>query len=286
MVIKLKFQKNLFLIGGNEDRSPGGELLSRFKSLCGRSPHIIVISGASSFPKRVANTYRELFLKQGVSRIDCILFQGRRDGVHKENRDLLKKADGVFITGGNQVKLVGNMGGTPFHKLLLKRVNDGLVYGGTSAGASIVSRIMIAGGRGSFNPRKNTVKISSGLGLLDGVIIDQHFRERNRLYRLASAVSSNPVELAIGIDENTALHIVDDRWCHVYGSNSATVLDGEDMSFTGFGEVSGSDPITMYGMKFHVLTDGFGFDLEKREPLFQEKCGEIVKKQDLSEIVL
>ena len=100
--IKLKFQKNLFLIGGIEDRGPGGELLSRFKSLCGRSPHIIVISGASSFPKRVANTYRELFLKQGVSRIDCILFQGRRDGVHKENRDLLKKADGVFITGGNQ----------------------------------------------------------------------------------------------------------------------------------------------------------------------------------------
>jgi cyanophycinase len=198
----------------------------------------------------------------------------------------LDNADGVFITGGNQVKLTGTMGGTPFHKHLVENIAGGLVYGGTSAGASIVSRIMIAGGRGSFNPRKNTIKISGGLGILDGVIIDQHFRERNRLYRMASAVSSNPGELAIGIDENTAIHIIDDHICRVYGSNSVTILDGEEMSFTGFSDSSGSDPITMCGMKFHVLTRGFGYDLAKRVPIISDKLEFINNRQILSEVVL
>jgi cyanophycinase len=177
------------------------------------------------------------------------------------------------------------MGGTPFHKLLLERVNNGLMYGGTSAGASIVSRIMIAGGRGSFNPRKNTVKISSGLGLLDGVIIDQHFRERNRLYRLATAVSTNPVELAVGIDENTAIHIVDNRLGIVYGANSVTILDGKEMSYTGFSETIGTDPIAMFGMKFHVLTKGFKFDLIKRCPVFDNIKSVADNQQKLSEVV-
>ena len=282
----MKHQKNLFLIGGNEDRKPKGKLLSNFLSLCGQSPHIIVISGASAFPEQVANDYRDLFLKGGASKVDRILFQDRRDGVHKENRCLLDNADGVFITGGNQVKLTGTMGGTPFHKHLVENIAGGLVYGGTSAGASIVSRIMIAGGRGSFNPRKNTIKISGGLGILDGVIIDQHFRERNRLYRMACAVSSNPGEMAIGIDENTAIHIIDDHICRVYGSNSVTILDGEEMSFTGFSDSSGSDPITMCGMKFHVLTRGFGYDLTKRVPIISDKLELINKRQILSEVVL
>ena len=282
----MKHQKNLFLIGGNEDRKPKGELLSQFLSLCGISPNIVVISGASAFPEQVANNYRDIFLKGGASKVDCILFQDRRDGIHKKNRDLLDTADGVFIAGGNQVKLVGTMGGTPFQKYLVEKIENGLVYGGTSAGASIVSRIMIAGGRGSFNPRKNTIKISSGLGILDGVIIDQHFRERNRLYRMASAVSSNPGELAVGIDENTAIHIINDHICRVYGSNSVTVLDGEEMSFTGFSNSSGSDPITMCGMKFHVLTKGFGYDLAKREPIKSDKLEFFNKKQNLSEVVL
>lgn len=280
----MKHQNNLFLIGGNEDRKPKGELLSKFLSLCGQSPHIIVISGASASPEEVANDYRDLFLKGGASKVDRILFQDRRDGVHKKNRCLLDNADGVFITGGNQVKLMGTMGGTAFHKHLVENIAGGLVYGGTSAGASIVSRIMVAGGRGSFNPRKNMIKISGGLGILDGVIIDQHFRERNRLYRMASAVSSNPGELAIGIDENTAIHIIDDHICRVYGSNSVTILDGEEMSFTGFSDSSGSDPITMCGMKFHVLTKGFGYDLAKRVPIISDKLEFINKKQNLSEV--
>ncbi|MBT3501287.1 MAG: cyanophycinase [Candidatus Marinimicrobia bacterium] len=281
----LKTQKNLFLIGGNEERTPQAKLLSRFVSLCGKYPHIIIISGASSFPEEVATNYSELFKTLGASHVHSVFFKSRDEGSQKENLESLKLANGVFITGGNQVKLIGAMGGTPFHKLLLERVNNGLMYGGTSAGASIVSRIMIAGGRGSFNPRKNTVKISSGLGLLDGVIIDQHFRERNRLYRLATAVSTNPVELAVGIDENTAIHIVDNRLGIVYGANSVTILDGKEMSYTGFSETIGTDPIAMFGMKFHVLTKGFKFDLIKRCPVFDNIKSVADNQQKLSEVV-
>ena len=121
---------------------------------------------------------------------------------------------------------------------------------------------------------------------MDGVIIDQHFRERNRFYRLATAVSTNPGELAIGIDENTALHIVDDHLCQVYGSNSVTVLDGEEMEYTAFSETSGSDPITMFGMKFHVLTKGFGYDLKKRAPDIFGNSKFVNKKRKLSEVIL
>jgi cyanophycinase len=124
------------------------------------------------------------------------------------------------------------------------------------------------------------------LGILDGVIIDQHFRERNRLFRLATAISTNPGELAIGIDENTALHIIDDKYCRVYGSNSVTVLDGEEMEYTAFSETTGSNPITMCGMKFHVLTKGFGFNIETRKPILDKIKIKNNQKQKLKDLTV
>jgi cyanophycinase len=162
------------------------------------------------------------------------------------------------------------MGGTPFYKELKQRVNNGLLYGGTSAGASIASGLMIAGGKGGYNPRRNLVKLTGGLGLLDNCIIDQHFRERNRVFRLASAVSSNPEFIGLGIDEDTALLIQDDQYCRVFGKNSVTVLNGHSITHSGYSEGKPQDAIPIFGMEMNVVTPGYGYDLIKRLPIIKE----------------
>ena len=153
--------------------------------------------------------------------------------------------------------------------MLKQRVNEGLLYGGTSAGASIASGLMIAGGRGGYNPRRNLVKLTGGLGLVQNCIIDQHFRERNRLFRLASAVSSNPEFIGLGIDEDTALIITNDRFCRVVGNNSVTVLNGNGISHTGYTEGKAHDSIPIFGMNMNVVTPGYGYDLITRTPLMK-----------------
>ena len=148
-------------------------------------------------------------------------------------------------------------------------MNEGLLYGGTSAGASIASGLMIAGGRGGYNPRRNLVKLTGGLGLVQNCIIDQHFRERNRLFRLAGAVSSNPEFIGLGIDEDTALIITNDRFCRVVGNNSVTVLNGNGITHTGYTEGKAQDSIPIFGMNMNVVTPGYGYDLITRTPLMK-----------------
>ena len=222
--------KQLFLLGGNEEKEKRPLLLDKFYQLANnvKGP-LIIITGASKFPEETSETYTEIFTGLGCSNIIHLPLIQRSDCNNSKNINYLKKASGVFITGGNQVKLAGIMGGTPFYKELKQRVNNGLLFGGTSAGASIASGLMIAGGRGGYNPRRNLVKLTGGLGLLDNCIIDQHFRERNRIFRLASAVSSNPEFIGLGIDEDTAVLIEDGQYCRVFGKNSVTVLNGHSI---------------------------------------------------------
>ena len=263
--------KQLFLLGGNEDKGKKPLLLDKFYQLANnvKGP-LIIITGASKFPEETSETYTEIFTGLGCSNIIHLPLIQRSDCNDSKNINYLKKASAVFITGGNQVKLAGIMGGTPFYKELKQRVNNGLLYGGTSAGASIASGLMIAGGRGGYNPRRNLVKLTGGLGLLDNCIIDQHFRERNRIFRLASAVSSNPEFIGLGIDEDTAVLIQDDQYCRVFGKNSVTVLNGHSITHAGYSEGKPQDAIPIFGMKMNVVTPGYGYDLKKRLPLMKE----------------
>ena len=263
--------KQLFLLGGNEEKGKRPLLLDKFYQLANnvKGP-LIIITGASKFPEETSETYTEIFTGLGCSNIIHLPLRQRSDCKDSKNINYLKKASAVFITGGNQVKLAGIMGGTPFYKELKQRVNNGLLYGGTSAGASIASGLMIAGGRGAYNPRRNLVKLTGGLGLLDNCIIDQHFRERNRIFRLASAVSSNPEFIGLGIDEDTAVLIQDDQYCRVFGKNSVTVLNGHSITHAGYSEGKPQDAIPIFGMKMNVVTPGYGYDLKKRLPLMKE----------------
>ena len=263
--------KQLFLIGGKEDK---GEKPLLLKAFCDRFDSkkgpLILITGASRIPLEVGEMYIEIFNRLGVIDIIHLPLTKRSDCILPENIRAMERASAVFITGGNQVKLASILGGTPFFHSLKRKVNDGLLYGGTSAGASIASGLMIAGGRGGYNPRRNLVKITGGLGLIRGCIIDQHFRERNRLFRLASAVSANPEYIGLGIDEDTALIILDDRYCHVLGSNSATILNGNGITHTGYTEGTAEDAIPIFGLNLNVVTPEYGYDLIERIPILKK----------------
>ncbi len=269
-------KKQLFLIGGNEDKGQKPLLLSEFcKRFNQKDGPLLLITGASKIPEEVGAMYIEIFNRLGCSDIIHFPLSDRRDCNDPEKVQALEKAGAVFITGGNQVKLAGILGGTALYDSLVQRVNEGLLYGGTSAGASIASGLMVAGGRGGYNPRRNLVKLTGGLALIRGCIIDQHFRERNRLYRLASAVSSNPQFIGLGIDEDTALEITEDRFCRVWGNNSATILNGDSITHTGYTEGSAQDAIPIFGMNMNVITPGYGYDLEKRTPLLKSDIDSI-----------
>ena len=149
---------------------------------------------------------------------------------------------------------------------MIEKFNNGMIYGGTSAGASIVSSLMVAGGRGGYNPRKNIIKLSGGLGLIDSIIVDQHYRERNRLFRLATAISNNPNKIGVGIDENTAFHIINGEIGYVYGSNSVTIIDGRQIEYTGHEESNSKDPIALTNIKFHSLPEGWKYDFNLFTP--------------------
>lgn len=256
---------HLFLIGGKENKLNQPELLNNFLQLINPGSRILLITGASSVPQEQEKVYTEIFKQDGKYTVTTVPFSTRSEGDSAYNLGLLENCDCIFITGGNQAKLASRMLGTEFHSLLMEKINNGIIYGGTSAGASIVCQLMIAGGRGAYNPRRSTIKLSGGLRLLENCIIDQHFRERNRLFRLATAVSANPDKIGIGIDENTAVYIKNKKSCFVMGANSVTIIEGNKLKYTGYTEGTAKDPIPLVGLKVHSLPSGWAYDIETQQ---------------------
>ena len=213
----------LFLVGGKDGRSEDRILIDRFVELCGGTlARVLVITSATATPERHRREYDKAFSKAGVREVSIFHAADRDDA---EDRDLLAaldRADGVYFSGGNQNRLLAAMGVTRFEKRLRERHRKGLVVGGTSAGASAVSAIMIAEGRG------DAVELSTGFGLLPEVIVDQHFRERDRLSRLIAAVRLHPTKLGFGLDERTAVEIDASGKAKVHGPGSLTIVDGSE----------------------------------------------------------
>jgi cyanophycinase len=172
------------------------------------------------------------------------------------------------MTGGDQMRLVSLLGGTKFADKLRHLVRDtNIVLAGTSAGAAGMSTSMIVRGESTSHPHKNSVRMSPGLGFLKNIIIDQHFTERGRISRLITAVSYNPYNLGIGIDENTAIILDGKGVLEVYGIGSATIVDGSQISYNEIAEVDEFQPFSVCGVQLHVLRDGLFYDYLQRHPL-------------------
>jgi len=252
----------LLIIGGGEDRCCGAGPLERFVELAGGDEaRIVLVTTASNFPEQVGADYERVFRKLGVDQTSELRLRGRSDADGDDAAALLSDATGVFFSGGDQSKL-RTLVGSRANDIVLDRLSHGLVVAGTSAGATAMGRTMIIGGDG-LGVSAAAVRTGPGLSLIPMALIDMHFGERGRLPRLLSAVALAPEHLGIGLDENTGVLIEGNRF-EVIGTGVTTVVDAEDATVVH--PAGDCDPITLFGVKLHLLPAGCLFDFGTRSP--------------------
>ena len=251
-------------IGGAESKKKDAVILERFAALCGGENARILVIPTASLLNETGPMYKELFEDMGSNAM-CVPVEKREDCFNEETLRVLENATGVFITGGNQLRLSTILGGTPVARRIRAMNAAGVHVGGTSAGAAIVSEHMIAGGRSGPSPRESGVELAPGLGLTNRVIVDQHFNQRQRMGRLLAALSFNPFACGLGIDENTAGFIGPDGWMEVVGRGTVTVVDPAGLQHSSMSYVRRAEAVTLIGLQLHVLAEGARFNLETRE---------------------
>jgi cyanophycinase len=250
-------------VGGAEEKIGDITILRRFASLCGQACRIAIIPTASMLTD-TGKRYEDLFHSLGVQEARSLPIASRADCERREWLDLLDEVDAVFLTGGNQLRLSTMIGGTEVAKALRRRNAEGMHVAGTSAGAAFLCEHMIAFGREGASPRARSVTLAPGLGLTNRVIIDQHFRQRDRLGRLLTALAYNPFAVGIGLDENTAAFIGPDESLEVVGSGALTIVDPAGIEFSSMARVRKNDPVCLIGLKLHILDHGSTFHLHTR----------------------
>ena len=251
-------------IGGAENKENDRHILERFVRVTGgRDADIVVIPTASRL-NETGPRYEKLFGELGAARVTSMDFDTRRDCHEPGRLRRLEEATGIFFTGGNQLRISTLLGGTPVAKLIRIRNANGVAVGGTSAGASILSEHMIAFGDEGSSVISGSVRLAPGLGLTNRFIIDQHFRQRDRLGRLLTALAYNPFAVGIGLDEDTAAFIGPDETVEVEGSGGVTIVDASDVSFSSMDSVSEGQPVCLLGLKLHILVAGATFNLHTR----------------------
>ncbi|HTE07042.1 MAG TPA: cyanophycinase [Planctomycetota bacterium] len=252
-------------IGGGIASVKDPTILRQFVQLCGgRRARIVVIPTASG-DKSTGPGYEETLLELGVKRAVVVPFDTRVDCHREDWLALIEEADGVFITGGNQLRLATTLGGTRASTLLRERNADGMHIAGTSAGAAFVCEHMIAYGDEGATPHRRMVALSPGLGLTNRIIVDQHFRQRDRLGRLLTALAYNPFAIGVGLDEDTSVFIGPDDSLEVVGSGGVTIVDAHDLQYSSVDALKANEPISLLNIRLHILTRGDRYDLHARK---------------------
>lgn len=260
---------HLLVIGGAEDKYNERRILKKFLSLAGGDKaEVLIVPVASDYPEFAADVYTQAFRNLGVANPRVLRATSRQDVFQANPDELLDGVTGVFITGGDQMRLVSLLGGTELAAKLRQMVRETpLVLAGTSAGAAGMSTSMIVRGESTSHPHKGAVKLSPGLGFLKNIIIDQHFTERGRISRLITSVSYNPYNLGIGIDENTAIILDGQGVLEVFGNGSVTIVDGSKITYNEIAEVPEDDSFSVCGVQLHILRDGLFYQYLERHPL-------------------
>ena len=274
---------HLLIIGGAEEKLRQRQILTRFAALAGGADgRVAVISTASSLGDEATELYRSIFHGLGIPDVRGLRPLSRDDANDEQVCAAVEDATGIFMTGGNQLRLSSVIGGTLLGRMILERHRHGAIVAGTSAGASAISTHMVAFGTSGATPKQRMTQMSAGLGLLPGVIIDQHFEQRNRLGRLLALIAQSPSLLGIGIDEDTALLVSSSGIGEVIGKGSVTILDPARLQTDAY-EVKRHRPIMISGVTLHSLPSGYRFNLRKRRllaPLRPVSAGE----RDLAQI--
>lgn len=251
-------------IGGAEEKENDPVILERFVELCGGEDANIVVLPCASRLNGTGPRYEKIFRELGAAEVTAVDFDTRRDCEEKNRLERIARASGVFFTGGNQLRITTLIGGTSVAKLIRERNAHGMHVAGTSAGAAVLSEHMIAFGEEGGSPKAGSVGLSPGLGLTNRFIIDQHFRQRDRLGRLTTALAFNPFAVGIGLDEDTAAFIGPDNTLEVEGSGAITVVDASQLQFSSLDRIENGEPVCLLGLNIHILVHGATFNLHTR----------------------
>lgn len=261
----------LMAIGGALDRKSPHILQEFIRRSGGEQARLLIIPQASSLAD-TGEFYRTAFANLGMRQpVEVLTCTERSQADASANIQAVRSADGIFIAGGNQMRLTSLFGGTKLEAELLAAYRRGTVLAGTSAGAAVLSKVMLAFGRSGPTPRQGQAQFTPGFGFTERVIFDQHFRQRDRLGRLIYAVTTHPGLLGVGVDENTAVILEDDNLLTVIGTGAVTILDGRDMRDTNTPEAVDRAAIAVTDLKVHVLTDGCQFNIHRRLAIIPKK---------------
>jgi cyanophycinase len=250
--------------GALDERKEPAVLMEFLKRAGGKRARIVILPQASQ-RRDTGREYVEMFKAFGAKEAYNLEFRERSLVDHKEHLQLIRKATGIFFSGGTQMRIAALMGGTQMEVELQKAYQRGCIVGGTSAGASILSKTMVAYGKGGASPRERILQMSAGLGFTNKFLFDQHFRQRDRLGRLIYAVSSHPGILGIGIDEDTAAIVENDARIIVCGSGAVTIVDGRQITGTDVAEIEHGGAVAVSNLIVHVLTKGSVYDGKTRQ---------------------
>jgi cyanophycinase len=254
----------LVIIGGHEDKE-GERVILREVARHLKGGRLVVATVASHQPEGYFDSYREAFSALGVTDLVELYVEERSETHDEEKLRLFEGATGVFFSGGDQLRISSQLGDTPVERRVREIHEAGGVIAGTSAGASVMSDTMLVKGSSQETHRIGDLHLATGMGLVRDIIIDQHFAERGRIGRLLGAVAQNPRELGIGIDEDTAIVLVGQRF-EVIGSGGVYVVDGGGVSHSNIAEAEAERALSMHDVRLHVLCQGDHFDLQDRRP--------------------
>ncbi|HET6558768.1 MAG TPA: cyanophycinase [Prolixibacteraceae bacterium] len=267
----------LIPIGGNEARIIEKEDLEQkfdfkhgiiedvVKEMKGEKPRILILPMASQNQEEFAEIYKQAFKRIG-HQIEVLIIHGKKDADMEENLEMLQKSDGVFITGGDQTRLLQRLEGTRFLEILQERYyNDDFVIAGTSAGAMILSEYMIHGGKSEESIIKGIIKLADGLSFLPGTIIDTHFLSRGRFSRLTEALLLKRNTIGIGLCEDTAVVVTKGNELRAIGSGTVTIIESDQIKNTNYEKIGERDSIFIDNLKVHILSKGSGYDLKKKK---------------------
>lgn len=273
----MKIQGTLIPIGGNEDKGIRANekftleyieqsILSRVvRESGGKGSVFVIIPTASSIPKEVGEIYLEAFRKLKCANVTILDIREREQCEEAKNLDLIKKADCVLFTGGDQSNIVEKIGETTIHKILLDRLkNEDFVLAGTSAGAMCMSEEMIAGSNPKRLFTKGALKMRNGMGFIDHIILDSHFIKRRRFARLTGAVAKFPDIIGVGLDEDTGLVIKEGNECEIIGTGMVILFDGRNLAYNNLEEVEMGSFISLSNLITHVLSPGDFFTIDKK----------------------
>jgi cyanophycinase len=271
-----KRQGTLIIIGGAEKEDPERKILKEVARQA-NGGKLVVVTVATEEPEEVWKEYRKIFQEIGVKKIAHLDVRIREEATSEERVRTLDGAKVVFFTGGDQLKITSQLGDSAVYQTVEKIYQEGGTVAGTSAGASVMSETMLVSGDGEQSHQiGKMLAMAPGLGLIQSVVVDQHFAERGRLGRLLGAIAQNPRHMGLGLDENTAVIARGDS-LEVIGQGAVYVLDGSGSTYSNLGERDEDlgKAMSVFDVKLHVLSEGNFFNLKERRPEVPPKPEEV-----------